>query len=197
MKKNSSRGLHLPSIVLAASLMCLTLTSCGVSEEDVAIDMQIAADQARVAKCDEVRAKSKEITDYSSNLVKEARRVQLTWITEEMTTLRESGKITIAEWEVFSQYIKPGITPPKMPGGELELLMRKVVDKGYIRPYLPQEVVDLGTKAALSPNSASYEVGFPECFSDIEFAGIKMLAELAPVKGVWGNRVENPMDLIP
>jgi hypothetical protein len=195
--KKSSRGLRILPGILAASLLGLTLTGCGVSEEDVAIDKQIAADQARVAKCDEVRAKSKEITDYSSNLVKEARRAQLTWITDEMNTLKESGKISIAEWEVFSQYIKPGITPPKMPGGELDLLMKKVVAKGYIRPYLPKEVVELGTKAALSPNSASYEVGFPECFSDIEFAGIKMLADLEPVKGVWGNRVENPSDLIP
>jgi hypothetical protein len=195
--KKSSRGLRILPGILAASLLGLTLTACGVSEEDVAIDKQIAADQARVAKCDEVRAKSKEITDYSSNLVKEARRAQLTWITDEMNTLKESGKISIAEWEVFSQYIKPGITPPKMPGGELELLMKKVVAKGYIRPYLPKEVVELGTKAALSPNSASYEVGFPECFSDIEFAGIKMLADLEPVKGVWGNKVENPSDLIP
>jgi hypothetical protein len=195
--KKSSRGLRILPGILAASLLGLTLTSCGVSEEDVAIDKQIAADQARVAKCDEVRAKSKEITDYSSNLVKEARRAQLTWITDEMNTLKESGKISMAEWEVFSQYIKPGITPPKMPGGELDLLMQKIVAKGYIRPYLPKEVVELGTKAALSPNSASYEVGFPECFSDIEFAGIKMLADLAPVKGVWGDKVENPVDLIP
>jgi hypothetical protein len=187
---------RLPALV-AVTLLSFSLTSCGTSEEDLAIDKQIAADQARVAKCDEVRAKSKEISDYSSNLVKEARRIQLVWITNEMTLLKESGKISATEWEVFSQYIKPGITPPKMPGGELEQLMKKVVAKGYIKPYLPKEVVELGTKAALSPNSASYEVGFPECFSDIEFAGIKMLADLEPVKGVWGNRVENPSDLIP
>jgi hypothetical protein len=173
------------------------LTSCGTSEENLAIDNQIAADQERITKCDAMRAKSKEISDYSSNLVKEARRIQLVWITNEMSALKESGKISSTEWEVFSQYIKPGITPPKMPGGELELLMKKVVAKGYIKPYLPKEVVELGTKAALSPNSASYEVGFPECFSDIEFAGIEMMADLAPVKGVWGDKVENPSDLIP
>lgn len=195
--KRQLQSLRPTTVILAACLLALTLTSCGVSEEDVAIEKQIAADQARVAKCDEVRAESKKITEYSSNLVKEARRAQLKWITDEMTTLKELGKISITEWEVFAQYIKPGITPPKMPGGELELLMRKVVEKGYIRPYLPKEVVELGTKAALSPNSASYEVGFPECFSDIEFAGIKMLADLPPVKGVWGNKVENPVDLIP
>ena len=104
--KKSSRGLQLLPVVLAASLLGLSLTSCGVSEEDVAIDKQIAADQARVAKCDEVRAKSKEITDYSSNLVKEARRAQLAWITEEMTTLKESGKISITEWEVVLKISK-------------------------------------------------------------------------------------------
>lgn len=185
------------SALIVVILVSFSLTSCGTSEEGLAIDKQIAADQARVAKCDEMRAKSKEISDYSSNLVKEARRIQLAWITNEMNLLRESGKISNAEWEVFSQYIKPGITPPKMPGGELELLMKKVVAKGYIRPFLPREVVELGTKAALSPNSASYEVGFPECFSDIEFAGIEMMADLAPVKGVWGDKVENPADLIP
>jgi hypothetical protein len=185
------------SALIVIILVSFSLTSCGTSEEGLAIDKQIAADQARVAKCDEMRAKSKEISDYSSNLVKEARRIQLAWITSEMNLLRESGKISNAEWEVFSQYIKPGITPPKMPGGELELLMKKVVAKGYIRPFLPTEVVELGTKAALSPNSASYEVGFPECFSDIEFAGIEMMADLAPVKGVWGDKVENPADLIP
>ena len=185
------------SALIVVILVSFSLTSCGTSEEGLAIDKQIAADQARVAKCDEMRAKSKEISDYSSNLVKEARRIQLAWITNEMNLLRESEKISNAEWEVFSQYIKPGITPPKMPGGELELLMKKVVAKGYIRPFLPREVVELGTKAALSPNSASYEVGFPECFSDIEFAGIEMMADLAPVKGVWGDKVENPADLIP
>ena len=176
---------------------CFLLTACGVNPEDVAIDNQIAADQERITKCDAMRAKSKEMSDYSSNLVKEARRIQLDWITSEMSLLKESGKVSAAEWEVFSQYIKPGITPPKMPGGELELLMKKVVAKGYIRPFLPKEVVDLGTEASLSPNSASYEIGFPECFSDIEFAGIKLLADLVPVKGVWGNKVENPADLIP
>ena len=185
------------SALIVVILVSFSLTSCGTSEEGLAIDKQIAADQARVAKCDAMRAKSKEISDYSSNLVKEARRLQLAWITNEMNLLRESGKISNAEWEVFSQYIKPGITPPKMPGGELELLMKKVVAKGYIRPFLPTEVVELGTKAALSPNSASYEVGFPECFSDIEFAGIEMMADLAPVKGVWGDKVENTADLIP
>jgi len=187
---------RLPALIVI-TLLSFSLTSCGTSEEDLAIDKQIAADQVRVAKCDEMRAKSKEISDYSSNLVKEARRIQLVWITNEMSALKESGKISSTEWEVFSQFIKPGITPPKMPGGELELLMKKVVAKGYIKPYLPKEVVELGTKAALSPNSASYEVGFPECFSDIEFAGIKMMADLAPVKGVWGDKVENPSDLIP
>ena len=176
---------------------CFLLTACGVNPEDVAIDNQIAADQERITKCDAMREKSKEISDYSSSLVKEARRIQLVWITNEMTVLKESGKISNTDWEVFSQYIKPGITPPKMPGGELELLMKEVVAKGYIRPYLPKEVVELGTKAALSPKSASYEIGFPECFSDIEFAGIEMMADLAPVKGVWGDKVENPSDLIP
>ena len=187
---------HIPALIVLI-LLSFSLTSCGTSEEDLALDVQIAADQARVAKCDEMRAKSKEISDYSSNLVREARRMQLVWITNEMSVLKEAGKISTIEWEVFSQYIKPGITPPKMPGGELDVLMKKVVAKGYIRPYLPKEVVDLGIEASLSPNSASYEVGFPECFSDIEFAGIEMMADLAPVKGVWGNKIENPADLIP
>jgi len=91
-----------------------------------------------------------------------------------MLLLKESDKISAAEWEVFSQYIKPDIPLREMPGGELELLMKKMVAKGYISSYLPNEVVDLGTKASLIPNSASYEIGFPECFSDIAFAGLRL-----------------------
>jgi hypothetical protein len=177
--------------------ICLTLTGCGVNAESVAIDKEIAASKERIVKCDAMRAKVKEIDDYSSNLVKEARALQLIWITEEMGKLRDSRKISEEDWNLFSLYVKPGITPPKIPGGELDLLMKQVVTKGYIPPYLPRDVVDLGTKAALSPNSAAYQVGFPECFSEIEFLGIKMLAELEPVKGVWGNKVDNPTDLIP
>jgi hypothetical protein len=186
----------MPALIVI-TLLCFSVTSCGTTEEDLVIDKEFAAEQARVAKCDVMRAESKEISDYSSNLVKEARRLQLVWITNEMLLLKESDKISAAEWEVFSQYIKPGIPLREMPGGELELLMKKMVAKGYISSYLPNEVVDLGTKASLSPNSASYEIGFPECFSDIAFAGLRLLADLEPIKGVWGDKVENPSDLIP
>ena len=185
------------SLTIIIALVTFTLTGCGETKEDLAIQRQIAADQARVAKCDAMRAKAKEMSDYSSNLVKEARSLQLVWITNEMKRLKDSGKISAADWDVFSVYTKPGITPPKIPGGDIDLLMKRVVNQGLIKPYLPKEVVDLGSKAALSPNSATYEVNFPECFSEVEFIGIKMLADLKPQKGVWGNKLANPSDLIP
>ena len=185
------------TLAVLTALLCLTLTGCGQSKEDLAIQKQIAADQARVAKCDAMRAKAKEMSDYSSNLVKEARQRQLTWITNEMKRLKDSGKISAADWSVFSVYAKPGITPPKIPGGDIDLLMKRVVNQGLISPYLPKDVVDLGTKAALSPNSATYEVNFPECFSEVEFIGIKMLADLKPQKGTWADRIVNPTNLIP
>jgi hypothetical protein len=75
--------------------------------------------------------------------------------------------------------------------------MQRVVDNGYIKPYLPKNVVELGTKAALSPSSADYQIDFPQCFSEIEFSGIKMLADISPSKGVWSDKIGNPMDLIP
>ena len=144
-----------------------------------------------------MRKKATEISEYSSKLVIEARTLQRIWITEEMNKLKESEKISLEEYDLFSLHVQSEITPPIWPGGELDLLMKKVVTKGYIKPYLPRNVVDLGTKAALSPNSAKYQVDYPECFSEIEFDGIKLLAELTPNKGVWGNKVENPADLIP
>jgi hypothetical protein len=182
---------------LAILAICVVLTGCGVSTEDVAIDKEIAASKVRVDKCDAMRAKVKEMKDYSSNLVKEARALQLVWIKEEMSKLKDSGKISTDDWNLFSEYAKPGLTPPKIPGGDLDLLMKRVVSKGYIRPYLPKNVVALGTQASLSPSVAAYEVGFPDCFSEIELSGLKMLADLGPVKGIWGDRVENPADLIP
>jgi hypothetical protein len=180
-----------------ALAICLVLTGCGVSTEDVAIDREIAASKARIEKCDAMRTKAKEMKDYTSNLVKEARALQLVWIKEEMGKLKDSGKISSDDWNLFSEYVKPGLTPPKIPGGELDLLMKRVVAKGYIRPYLPKDVVALGTEASLSPSVAEYQIGFPECFGEIELSGLKMLADLGPVKGIWGDRVENPADLIP
>jgi len=185
------------TLVVFTALLTLTLTGCGQSKEDLAIQKQIAADQARVAKCDAMRAKAKEMSDYSSNLAKEARSLQLVWITNEMKRLKDSGKISAADWDVFSVYAKPGITPPRLPGGDIDLLMKRVINQGLIKPYLPKDVVDLGTKAALSPNSATYEVNFPECFSEVEFIGIKMLADLKPQKGTWADRIVNPTNLIP
>ena len=175
----------------------IVLTGCAASAENVAIDEEIAKNIARLEKCDKVEIKAAEISEASSKLAKEAKRLQLVWIIDEMQKLKDSGKITQSEWVTFSEYIDARIPPPKFPGSDLDLLMQKVVQNGYIEPYLPENVVALGTKAALSPSSADYQVKFPECFSDIEFSGIKMLADLTPIKGIWADRIENPMDLIP
>lgn len=173
------------------------LTGCAASEENLAINGEIKERIARLEKCDKVEIKAKEISEASSNLAKEAKRLQRNWIIEEMQKLRDSGKITQTDWSIFSQYINARIPPPKFLGSDLDLLMQKVVNSGYIEPYLPENVVALGTKAALSPSSADYQVNFPECFSDIEFSGIKMLADLTPIKGIWADKIQNPMDLIP
>lgn len=173
------------------------LTGCAASGENLAMDEEIKENITRLEKCDKVDIKATELSEASSKLAKEAKRMQLVWIIEEMQNLRDSQKITQVEWNTFSEYIDARIPPPKFPGSELDLLMQKVVDRGYIQPYLPENVVALGTKAALSPSSADYQVNFPECFSDIEFSGLKMLADLTPVKGIWADRIENPMDLIP
>lgn len=183
--------------VICFLVASIVLTGCAASAENVAIDEEIAKNIARLEKCDEVEIRAAEISEASSKLAKEAKRLQLVWIIDEMQKLRDSGKITQGEWDTFSEYIDARISPPKFPGSDLDLLMQKVVDRGYIEPYLPDNVIALGTKAALSPSSADYQVNFPECFSDIEFSGIKMLSELAPIKGIWADRIENPMDLIP
>lgn len=181
-------------LLVVASIL---LTGCAASEENLAIDKEIKENIARLEKCDKVDIKATELSEASSKLAKEAKRLQLVWIIDEMQKLKDSRKITQAEWDTFSEYIDARIPPPKFPGSDLDLLMQKVVENGYIKPYLPENVVALGTKAALSPSSADYQVNFPECFSDIEFSGIKMLSELAPIKGIWADRIENPMDLIP
>ena len=183
--------------IIFVFLACLTVSSCGINPDDVALDKQIAADKARVSKCDEISRNAKKIDEYSTNLVKEAKRLQLVWIVEEMRLLRESNKITSQEWQAFLDNTKPGINPPRFAGGELDLLMKKVVALGYIEPYLPEDVVKLGMAAAESPSSAVYELNYPECLSEFEYNLRKEFAKLEKTKGVWADKVENPLDLVP
>jgi hypothetical protein len=183
--------------IIFVLITCLTLSACGINPDDAALDKQIAADKARVSKCDEISRNAKKIDEYSTNLVKEAKRLQLVWITEEMRLLRESNKITSQEWDTFYENTKPGINPPRFTGGELDLLMKRVVALGYIEPYLPEDVVKLGTAAAESPSSMDYELNYPECFSEFEYNLKKEIASLEKTKGVWADKVENALELVP
>lgn len=153
--------------------------------------------QDKIRKCQQVRAEGERLDNQSAALVEKARSLQMVWIKREMTRLHETGKISDLEWQVFSDYVDVGDGTPKIPLGAIDTLMKKIVNAGYIKPYLPKEVVDVGTLAATSPRSSNYLVKFPECFDALEFSVIKSMAELPPVKGVWGNRLENPIQLIP
>jgi hypothetical protein len=148
-------------------------------------------------KCQSVRAEGARLDKVGADLANEAKELQLVWITDEMSKLRDTKKISPAEWKIFSDYVAVDDGLPKFPNNEISSVMQKVVDLGYIEPYLPKNVVDLGTRAALSPKSADYLVGFPECFNELEYSVLESVASLNPVKGAWGNRIEFPFQLIP
>jgi hypothetical protein len=153
--------------------------------------------QLKWQRCQSVRAEGARLDKVGADLANEAKALQLVWITDEMSKLRDTKKISPAEWKIFSDYVAVGDGLPKFPNNEISSLMQKVVDLGYIEPYLPKNVVDLGTRAALSPKSANYLVGFPECFNELEYSVLESFASLTPVKGAWGNRIEFPFQLIP
>ena len=184
-------------LLLALLAVCIPLSACAPSSESIAIEKQITEDEARIAKCNSVRDKAKSMEEASGQLAKQARATQLIWIVSEVKKLYESKKITEGEWTLFSSSTSQSTPLLKLPGGELDLLMKKIVNNGWIKPYLPKEVIELGESAAMSPSGASYQVNYPECFSDIEFSGIQLFAKLKPSKGVWAERIENPIDLIP
>ena len=189
MKKYS--GLVVPILI------ALILTGCSANPETVAIREQIEKDENRIKKCNEVRAKAQELDDVSAALVVEARQKQLAWITDEMSKLKASGKISTAEWDVFSNFVDVGDGTPKLAIGDINNLMNRIVKAGYIELYLPKEVVDIGTKAAQSPSSSDYLVNFPECFDELEFSVIQSLANLPPTNGAWGDKLKFPIELLP
>lgn len=177
--------------------LALILSGCGINPDDIALSNQIEADVKRVARCDEMRANVQRINNYSANLVKEAKRLQMAWIIQEMQILKDEKKITENEWQTFLESTKPGVTAPRFPGSALDKLMKRVVSLGYIKPYLPQEVVTLGEEASKSPSGLTYELGFPECFSDFELQLKRKIAKSEKLKSIWGERIENPLDLLP
>jgi hypothetical protein len=84
-----------------------------------------------------------------------------------------------------------------MPGGELETLMKKLVNRGYLNGYLPSNVIELGEKAFLSSGeSYKFQLEHKECYSDFENETTESLAKLK-IKSAWAQRVENPVDLVP
>jgi len=174
------------------------VASCSPDPNTVAINEQIKKDQERVSKCGEVQRVANEMDEFSAGLVRQAKELQRKWITQEIVNLHSSGKISDNELEAFNNQIRTDIPPPPaFPGGEFYELMEKVVNKGYIKPYLPKEVVEIGERAALSPKSVAYKIGYPECFSEFEYEMFVSLAEvIKPTKGAWADK-KTPTELVP
>jgi hypothetical protein len=156
-----------------------------------------SAQELKFQKCQDVRAEGIRLEKNAADLVAKARALQKVWIVGEMTKLRDSGKISREEWTIFSNYLNSSDGVPQAPLGKIIDLMNKVVRLGYIKPYLPANVVDVGSKAALSKSSSDYYVKFPECFSDLENKMYKSLAELPQTKGAWARKLDSPIELIP
>jgi len=182
--------LHIPLLVLVAS--------CSPDPNTVAINEQVKKDQERVSKCNEVKRVADEMDEYSADLVRQAKELQRNWITQKMINLHSSGKISDNELEIFNNQIRTDVPPkPALPGGEFYELMEKVVDKGYLKPYLQKEAVEIGERAALSPKSVTYKIGYPECFSEFEYEMYVSLAEvIKPTKGAWADK-KTPTELVP
>ena len=184
-------------LAIGLLIASITLSACAPNPQSISVDKLITEDEARIAKCDSVREKAKSMDETSGRLAKQARARQLVWITEEVKKLHIDGRVSKVEWKLFTDSISQDSPLLKLPGGELDSLMQKIVANGWIRPYLPKDVVELGEQAAMSPSGASHQVKYPECFSAIDFSAIQLLANLKLSKGVWADRIENPVDLIP
>ena len=148
-------------------------------------------------RCQEVRAEGERLDKINSDFVTEAKKLQRVWIIDEMTALRDSGKITAAEWKSFSDYMFKPLSESNMPLLEVIDLMDKVVKFGYIKLYLPSNVVEVGSKAASGESSSDYYVDYPECFSDFDNDMHKLISELPQVKGTWERKLDSPMELLP
>ena len=153
--------------------------------------------QLALEKCQNVRAEGKKLDDARSEIVAEARTLQRVWIVNEMSTLRDEGKITTNEWKYFSSYLSNPLSESGLALLEVIDLMDKVVSSGYIKSYLPKNVVEVGSKIRLMKSSSDYYLDYPECFSDVENDLYKMISELPEIKDGWGRKLESPMDLIP
>ena len=180
-------------------VLTIVLSGCGSvdSEEPIASPKPLNSIEAKIERCRAIDDQAEEISNRGSALVKEARALQLIWITDKMQEFLDTGKITRAEFQTFSDAVIPGNLEPRMPGGELETLMKKLVNRGYLNGYLPSNVIEVGEKAALSSGeSAKFKLEHKECYSDFENELTESLAKLK-IKSAWAQRVENPVDLVP
>lgn len=189
------------SAARVALLLVLTLglSGCGSvdSEEPMATPKPLNSIEAKIERCRAIDDQAEEINNRGSALVKEARALQLIWISEKMQEFLDTGKITRAEFQTFSDSVIPGNLEPRMPGGDLETLMKKLVNRGYLSGYLPSNVIELGEKAALSSGeSHKFKLKHKECYSDFENELTESLAKLK-IKSAWAQRRENPVDLVP
>lgn len=183
--------------VLLLIPILISVSSCAPDPTTVAINEEIKKSQERVSKCSEVQKVADEMDKFSADLVRQAKQLQKNWIYQEIVNLHSSGKISDNELEIFNNQIRTDIPPPPaLPGGEFYELMEKVVNKGYVKPYRPKEVVEIGERAALSPKSVIYKIGYPECFSELEYGMLVSLAELKPTKGAWADKLR-PTELLP
>lgn len=147
--------------------------------------------------CQKVRAEGERLDRASAELVAEAKRLQRVWIIQEMSKLKDQGKITPKEWDDFSTFMTKSMGASKIPILEVMHLMDKVVKNGYIKLYLPQNVVKVGTQAALSKSSSDYYVNYPECFSEVDNEMHKLVSELPESKGAWARKLDSAFELIP
>ena len=185
-----------------ASFIFTTIMNNAVKEEPSnaspsRVEASKTQEQIKIEKCQQVRTEGERLDKVATNYVNQARNLQRTWIIGEMTTLKNTGKISDSEWKVFSDYVDNSTGVPKLPLGEIITLMNKVVRLGYIQPYLPKNVVELGTKAALGQSSSDYYAQYPECFTDLENSVYQTFADTPKTKGAWGRRLESPIELIP
>lgn len=157
----------------------------------------LTPEELKNEKCKKVRVEGEKLDKVTADLVADAKRLQRVWIVNEMSKLKDEGKITQTEWGNFYTYTSKPISESRIPILEVARLMDKVVKNGYIKPFLPQNVVEMGTRAALSMSSSDYYVNYPECFSEIDNEMYKRMSELPRTKGAWGKKLESSFQLIP
>lgn len=153
--------------------------------------------QVALEKCQKVRTEGERLDKVSANLVAEAKKLQRIWIIQEMSNLKDEGKITPSEWKTFSDYMSKPLGESATHILEVIDLLDKVVKNGYIKPYLPQNVVKVGNQAAQSESSSNYYVNFPECFSKIDYDMYKLVADIPKSRGTWARKLESSFELIP